>query len=127
MSLHRAICLSGAVLAVASALMGWSANVGSQGSPQPNHPTSVVFSLPADVLPQLHARSVNGPVEVTTRNSSGDELAKGKIIVVDNQIDPASKLIGFKARLDTPREALSLGQIVNIHVLGYSTSGKVVP
>lgn len=79
-------------------------------------PIFVDFSLPADSLAQIRAQSKDGDIEVTARDSGGRNLAVGKLTVVDNQINPATGTINYKATFDNADEALWPGQFVNVDV-----------
>jgi multidrug efflux system membrane fusion protein len=79
-------------------------------------PIFVDFSLPADSLPRIRAKSKDGDIEVTAQGSDGRDLAVGKLSVIDNQINPATGTIHYKATFDNADEALWPGQFVNVRV-----------
>jgi membrane fusion protein, multidrug efflux system len=79
-------------------------------------PIFVDFSLPADSLAQIRAKSKDRDIEVTAQDSGGRNLAVGKLTVVDNQINPATGTINYKATFDNADEALWPGQFVNVDV-----------
>src|SRR6202158_2975937 len=80
------------------------------------HPIFVSFALPADSLPQLRAGSNNGDVIVTALDRDGQALATGVLAVIDNQINPATGTINYKAKFDNGDDALWPGQFVNLRV-----------
>jgi membrane fusion protein, multidrug efflux system len=80
------------------------------------HPIFVVFSLPADSLPQIRARLKNGDVNVTAHDSNGRDLAAGKLSVIDNAINATTGTINYKAIFDNTEEVLWPGQFVNVRV-----------
>jgi membrane fusion protein, multidrug efflux system len=80
------------------------------------HPIFVDFALPADSLPQIRAKLKDGDIEVTARDSNGKDLAVGKLSVIDNQINPNSGTIHYKATFDNANEVLWPGQFVNVRV-----------
>jgi len=80
------------------------------------HPIFVVFSLPADSLPQIRAKLKNGDVNVTAQDPSGRALAAGKLSVIDNQINATTGTINYKAVFDNTEELLWPGQFVNVRV-----------
>jgi multidrug efflux system membrane fusion protein len=80
------------------------------------HPIFVSFALPADSLPQLRAGSKAGDVIVTALDRDGRELATGVLAVIDNQINPATGAINYKAKFDNGDDALWPGQFVNLRV-----------
>jgi multidrug efflux system membrane fusion protein len=79
-------------------------------------PIFVDFSLPADSLRRIRAKSKDGDIEVTAQDSEGRDLALGKLSVIDNQINPATGTIHYKATFDNGDEALWPGQFVNVRV-----------
>ena len=80
------------------------------------NPIFVNFSLPADSLPKIRASAKNGEVKVTVQDSDGIDLITGKLSVVDNQINPATASIIYKATFDNTAELLWPGQFVNVRV-----------
>jgi multidrug efflux system membrane fusion protein len=80
------------------------------------NPIFVNFPLPADSLPKIRASSKNGEVKVTVQDSNGIDLISGKLSVVDNQINPATASIIYKATFDNTAELLWPGQFVNVRV-----------
>jgi multidrug efflux system membrane fusion protein len=80
------------------------------------HPIFVTFSLPADSLPRIRARQKQGEIKVTAQDSEGNDVAKGTLAVIDNQINPATATITYKALFDNNDEALWPGQFVNVRV-----------
>jgi multidrug efflux system membrane fusion protein len=80
------------------------------------HPIFVSFALPADSLPQLRAASKTGDVVVTALDRDGRALATGVLAVIDNQINPATGTINYKAKFDNGDDALWPGQFVNLRV-----------
>jgi multidrug efflux system membrane fusion protein len=80
------------------------------------HPIFVSFALPADSLPQLRAGSKTGDVTVTALDREGRTLATGVLAVIDNQINPATGAINYKAKFDNADDDLWPGQFVNLRV-----------
>jgi multidrug efflux system membrane fusion protein len=80
------------------------------------HPIFVSFALPADSLAQLRAGSKAGDVVVTALDRDGRALATGVLAVIDNQINPATGTINYKARFDNGDDVLWPGQFVNLQV-----------
>jgi multidrug efflux system membrane fusion protein len=79
-------------------------------------PIFVVFSLPADSLAQLRAKVKIGEVEVAAQDRSGQDLARGKLTVIDNQINATTGTINYKATFANADESLWPGQFVNVRV-----------
>jgi multidrug efflux system membrane fusion protein len=79
-------------------------------------PIFVSFPLPSDSLPLIRAAMAKGDVKVTAEDSDGKALAVGKLSVIDNQINPNTATINFKAVYDNPTHVLWPGQFVNVRV-----------
>jgi multidrug efflux system membrane fusion protein len=80
------------------------------------HPIFVSFALPADSLPQLSAATKTGDVVVTALDRGGRTLATGVLAVIDNQINPATGTINYKAKFENGDDALWPGQFVNLRI-----------
>ena len=80
------------------------------------NPIFVNFPLPADSLPKIRASAKSGDVKVTVQDSDGIDLISGKLSVIDNQINPATATITYKATFDNTAELLWPGQFVNVRV-----------
>lgn len=84
-------------------------------------PISVVFTLPQQALPAIGAAMAEGPVNVlAVRPAEGaapDVLDRGKLAVLDNQVDLQTGTIKLKATF--PNAALRLwpGAFVNVRLL----------
>ncbi|MGZ5049901.1 MAG: MdtA/MuxA family multidrug efflux RND transporter periplasmic adaptor subunit [Methylobacter sp.] len=79
-------------------------------------PINVVFTLPEDKVQQVvqRARS-NEPVTVEAYDRSGKtKLAVGKLLALDNQIDPTTGTLKLKAQFDNKEHTLFANQFVNI-------------
>ena len=55
-------------------------------------------------------------IAVAVQDSNGVELAIGTLAVIDNQINPTTGTINYKAMFDNDQEALWPGQLVNVRV-----------
>ena len=80
------------------------------------HPIFANFALPADTLPQIRAKLKDSEIKVAVQDSNGMQLATGTLAVVDNQVNPATGTITYKAVFDNQEEALWPGQFVNVRV-----------
>ena len=80
------------------------------------HPIFASFALPADLLPHLRAQLKSGDVIVTALGRDGQVLATGVLAVIDNQINPATGTINYKAKFDNGDDALWPGQFVNLRI-----------
>lgn len=80
------------------------------------HPIFVDFALPANSLPRIRAGLKKGDIPVTAQDPNGQDLATGKLSVIDNQINSTTGTINYKATFDNTEEALWPGQFVNVRV-----------
>ncbi len=81
-------------------------------------PISVVFVLPEENLPALSAAMAAGSVPVTTLSRDGaEELEKGTLTLIDNQVAQATGTVKLKATFDNAHNRLWPGQYVNARVL----------
>ncbi|MBS0315646.1 MAG: efflux RND transporter periplasmic adaptor subunit [Proteobacteria bacterium] len=94
-------------------------------------PITVVFTLPEDsfqaVNRALHENREPLQVLVYERNAK-DVLARGKLILLNNQIDTASGTVQLKAKFDNPQHKLWPGQYVDARlVLGIRHDALTIP
>jgi len=76
-------------------------------------PIAAIFTLPEDSLPavtQHHGQAI--PVEAWSRDMTG-KLATGRLLTIDNQIDPNTGTFRCKAIFDNAHGALYPNQFVN--------------
>jgi multidrug efflux system membrane fusion protein len=81
-------------------------------------PISVFFSLPQQNLPALTRGMAEGKLPVDALTADGKSaLDKGKVMVIDNQVDQTTGTVKLKSEF--PNENLQLwpGQFVNVRVL----------
>jgi multidrug efflux system membrane fusion protein len=90
-------------------------------------PIDVLFTIPADhlsqVLPQVHSGQ-SLAVDAYDRDLK-NKLATGKLLAVDNQIDPTTGTVRIKAIFDNNDEALFPNQFVNARLLVDTLRGVV--
>jgi membrane fusion protein, multidrug efflux system len=79
-------------------------------------PIYVSFPLPAASLPLIRNSTAQGDVKATAQDSHGKDLAVGKLAVIDNQINPNTATINFKAIFDNATHVLWPGQFVDVRV-----------
>jgi multidrug efflux system membrane fusion protein len=81
-------------------------------------PISVFFSLPQQNLPDLTRGMAEGqlPVDALTPDGKG-VLDKGKMVVIDNQVDQTTGTVKLKAEFPNTDLQLWPGQFVNVRVL----------
>src|SRR5215467_8085836 len=82
------------------------------------HPIAVIFTLPADSLASVaqHMRGRPLQVEAFSRDDQ-TKLATGKLLTIDNQIDPTTGTGKLKAIFENTEQALWPNQFVNCHLL----------
>jgi multidrug efflux system membrane fusion protein len=82
-------------------------------------PISVVFSLPQDQLPQVYGKLRAGqqlPVDAFDRDDTA-KIATGKLVTIDNQIDPTTGTYKLKSLFTNENNILFPNQFVNVHLL----------
>lgn len=81
-------------------------------------PISVVFTLPEDTVSRLVKGMATEPPSVVALSRDGKEvLDRGRLTLVDNQIDPGTGTIRLKATLPNQDGLLWPGQFVTVRVL----------
>ena len=89
-------------------------------------PIAALFTLSQDVLPELRDNMAKGTLEVVafTRDDA-KELARGKLVFVDSQIDPATGQVKLKAIFENKGRTLWPGQFITARVLLRTEKGAV--
>jgi multidrug efflux system membrane fusion protein len=81
-------------------------------------PAAVTFNLPQSSLFEVREALLHGPVATTVRDQDDrQQLARGELRVLDNQIDQATSTVRLKARFGNDDERLWPGEFVRIRVL----------
>ena len=75
-------------------------------------PIAGIFTAPQDDLPQIAQALKAGAPDVAAKTAEGKTLAVGKLIVIDNQVDPATATIKLKAEFANTDHALWPGLAV---------------
>ncbi len=92
------------------------------------NPIAVLFTLPEDSLQEVLAKIRAGatlPVEAWDRDLT-KKIEDGKLLTVDNQIDPATGTVRLKAQFDNRDGALFPNQFVNVRLRIETLSHVVV-
>jgi len=82
-------------------------------------PIAVIFTLPQDQLQQVLVKLHGGgqlPVEAYDRDDT-TKIAEGKLLTIDNQIDPTTGTYKLKSVFPNENNALFPNQFVNVHML----------
>jgi len=91
-------------------------------------PIAVVFAIPEEklrpLLPKLRA-GARPPVEAYDRDLKR-KLATGRLLSIDNQIDPTTGTVKLKAEFPNSDESLFPNQFVNARVLAETLHGVVI-
>jgi multidrug efflux system membrane fusion protein len=81
-------------------------------------PIAVIFTLPEDSLPNVAAHMQKGTLQVEAYSRDGQtKLATGKLLTIDNEIDPTTGTGKLKAIFDNRDHILWPNQFVNIQLL----------
>jgi membrane fusion protein, multidrug efflux system len=82
-------------------------------------PTTVIFPIPEDNVPQVMKRMQSGEAIVVDAwdRDQKVKLATGKLLTVDNQIDPTTGTVKLKAEFANDNLALFPNQFVNVRML----------
>jgi len=81
-------------------------------------PIAVIFTLTEDVLPTVSQHMKQGTLEVDAFSRDDQtKLATGKLLTIDNQIDPTTGTAKLKAVFDNKDNALWPNQFVNADLL----------
>ena len=81
-------------------------------------PISVIFSLPEDALKQVSDAVNKGSVAaIALSRNRREELDRGTVALIDNQIDQATGTIKIKATFPNAGRALWPGEFVNVKIL----------
>jgi multidrug efflux system membrane fusion protein len=82
------------------------------------HPIAVIFNLPEDNLVSVSQHMRKGTLDVDAYSRDDQtKLATGKLMTIDNQIDPTTGTGKLKAVFQNTERALWPNQFVNIHLL----------
>lgn len=91
-------------------------------------PMDVLFTVPEDNLAQVSARLHAGAAleAVAFDRTQTTQLAVGKLLTLDNQVDTTTGTVRAKARFDNHSGALFPNQFVNVRLLVDSLRGTVI-
>lgn len=81
-------------------------------------PADVVFAVPQDALGPVLQRLRNGGVlPVSARDAGGErEIASGRVLAIDNSIDPSTGTAKLKAAFENNGDDLLANQFVNVRM-----------
>ncbi len=82
------------------------------------HPIAVTFTLPEDYIPQVLQHMRKGPLDVEAYSRDDrTKLADGKLLTLNNEIDPTTGTNKYKAVFQNEDRVLWPNQFVNIRLL----------
>jgi len=88
-------------------------------------PIYVTFPIPQNFLDQIKRNQAAGALEVDAYSQAGKLLEKGKLTVIDNQVNTSAGTVTMQATFANPDEALWPGEFVRV-ALTVSTNQNVV-
>jgi multidrug efflux system membrane fusion protein len=93
------------------------------------HPIGLVFTLPEAQLSAIRTAQRVGDVSVIAMDQEGKKpVAKGKLQVIDNQVDQTTGMIRLKGVFDNQDDALWPGQYTPVQVqVGFKKNAVTVP
>jgi membrane fusion protein, multidrug efflux system len=90
-------------------------------------PITVMFNLPQQELPDINRGLAQGPLPVDAIAPDGKTAAdRGKVLVVDNQVDQTTGTVKLKAEFPNEKLQLWPGQFVNVRLLIETLRGVTV-
>jgi len=90
-------------------------------------PISVVFTAPEEDVPRINDAVAAGPAPIEALSSDGKTLlSKGRLSIVNNEVDPASGDIRMKARFDNEDNRLWPGLSVSTRLLVQTLKDSIV-
>ena len=82
------------------------------------HPIAVIFTLPEDQLQAVLQQMRKGPMQVDVYGRDDQtKLSAGKLLTIDNQIDPTTGTAKLKAIFENPENMLWPNEFVIVHLL----------
>ncbi|MDB5822547.1 MAG: efflux transporter periplasmic adaptor subunit [Herminiimonas sp.] len=81
-------------------------------------PIAAIFTVPQDALPDVRNNMAKGVLPVVAFSRDGaSELAHGKLVFVDSQVDPATGQVRLKALFENKGRTLWPGQFISARIL----------
>lgn len=90
-------------------------------------PVYVNFAVPEQALPEIRRHQAAAPLSAEALDAAtGAAIATGRLVFVDNAVDPATGTIRLRAQFTNADAALWPGQFVNLRLNLYRQAGAVV-
>jgi multidrug efflux system membrane fusion protein len=82
------------------------------------HPITVVFTLPEDTVPDVVEQVNAGKILIVNLfdRAQNKKLATGRLLTMDNQIDPTTGTVKLKATFENKQNTLFPNQFVNVQL-----------
>lgn len=89
-------------------------------------PVYATFAVPERALPAIRAQLARRALQVTAGSDPDHPLAEGRLVFIDNAVDPSTGTIKLRAQFDNRSLALWPGQFVSVSVKLYEQSDAIV-
>jgi len=90
-------------------------------------PIYVSFAVPEQSLPTIRTHMASGPVAVEALAPAGERpLAEGRLVFVDNAVDPNTGTIKLRAQFENRDASLWPGQFVNVSIRLYEQGDAIL-
>ncbi|MGD9949904.1 MAG: efflux RND transporter periplasmic adaptor subunit, partial [Desulfobulbus sp.] len=91
-------------------------------------PILVSFTLPGQYLPQIMTYQKQQPIRVLAMQNPAQQPVSGKLVFIDNTVDPTTGVILLKAEFANRNQLLWPGQLINVRLhLTDKVDALVVP
>jgi multidrug efflux system membrane fusion protein len=92
------------------------------------HPITVLFAIPQDAVPKVMTGFKTGePMTVEAYDRDGRTLlGTGRLVTIDNQIDPSTGTVKLRAEFPNTDETLFPNQFVNVQLIAEQIKGATV-
>jgi membrane fusion protein, multidrug efflux system len=80
-------------------------------------PIYVSFTVPQNLLDQVKRNQASGALEVDAYSQAGKLLEKGKLTVIDNQVNTSAGTVTMQATFANAGESLWPGEFVRVHLI----------
>ena len=87
-------------------------------------PIYVSFNVPQNTLDEIQHNQAKAPLEVDVYSQSGKLLEKGKLTLIDNQVNTSAGTVLLQATFANNDEILWPGEFVRAQLI-VSTNGKM--
>jgi len=93
------------------------------------NPILIQYTIPQQTLPEVRAYQKQGSIHIfITREDGSGDLGQGKLVFIDNNVNPTTATVTLKARVPNETERLWPGQYVGVRMqLAVQPDAVVVP